>query len=413
MRFLHTSDWHLGRSLYGRNRYKEFTLFLDWLYETIIKENIDVLIVAGDIFDTTTPSNKAQELYYQFLCRTAGTCCQHIIITAGNHDSPSFIDAPKDILRSLNVHVIGSVTDNPEDEVITLKNDQNIPQAIVCAIPYLKDRDIRKVTPGETVDEKNQKIIEGTKKHYESVCSIAQNIQKKLKNQGHNNIPIVATGHLFTAGGKTLDGDGVRELYVGTLSHINATAFPKAIDYLALGHLHVPQKVGGKENIRYSGSPLAMGFGEAGQQKKVILVDFKTNISDIKEIDIPCFQQLEKISGTLQKITERINQLQSEKNTTWLEIEYTGNEPVTNLGTLFENISQDSNLEIRRIKNRTVFDKVIKQIKPDENLDDLDPTDIFKRCMDTYEVAEENRAELLNSYQEILNLIHEEDINKE
>ena len=122
MKILHTSDWHLGRTLYGRKRYQEFEAFLCWLAETIDQEQVDVLLVAGDVFDTSTPSNRAQELYYRFLCHVATSSCGHVVVIAGNHDSPSFLNAPKELLKALNVHVIGSVTENREDEVLLLRN---------------------------------------------------------------------------------------------------------------------------------------------------------------------------------------------------------------------------------------------------------------------------------------------------
>ena len=158
MKFLHTSDWHLGRSLYGRKRYEEFTAFLDWLTQTIEDEKIDALLVAGDVFDTSTPSNRAQELYYRFLCRVAASCCRHVVVVAGNHDSPSFLNAPKELLRALNVYVVGSMTEAYEDEVFILQADDK-PEAIVCAVPYLRDKDIRTVEPGETIDDKNAKLV--------------------------------------------------------------------------------------------------------------------------------------------------------------------------------------------------------------------------------------------------------------
>ena len=134
MKILHTSDWHLGRSLYGRKRYDEFTAFLDWVAQTIEAEGIDTLLVAGDVFDTTTPSNRAQELYYRFLCRVSTSCCRHVVVIAGNHDSPSFLSAPKELLRVLNVYVVGSMTEIMDDEVIVLHKDEQ-PEAIVCAVP--------------------------------------------------------------------------------------------------------------------------------------------------------------------------------------------------------------------------------------------------------------------------------------
>ena len=134
MKILHTSDWHLGRSLYGRKRYEEFSAFLNWLAQTIEDEDVDVLLVAGDVFDTSTPSNRAQELYYRFLCRVSRSCCRHVVVIAGNHDSPSFLNAPKELLRILNVHVVGSMTEALDDEVIALCKD-NKPEAIICAVP--------------------------------------------------------------------------------------------------------------------------------------------------------------------------------------------------------------------------------------------------------------------------------------
>ncbi|PJA65769.1 MAG: exonuclease sbcCD subunit D, partial [Piscirickettsiaceae bacterium CG_4_9_14_3_um_filter_43_564] len=232
MKILHTSDWHLGRSLYGRKRYEEFSSFLDWLAQTIEDEKVDALLVAGDVFDTSTPSNRAQELYYRFLCRVAASCCRHVVVIAGNHDSPSFLNAPKELLRALNVYVVGSMTEALEDEVFVLRAEDN-PEAIVCAVPYLRDKDIRTVEPGETIDDKNAKLVEGLKNHYADVCGIAEQKRAEFKSTGHDGIPIVAMGHLFTAGGKTVDGDGVRELYVGSLAHVGEEVFPSSIDYLA------------------------------------------------------------------------------------------------------------------------------------------------------------------------------------
>jgi exonuclease SbcD len=151
MKILHTSDWHIGRTLYGRKRYEEFEAFLTWLAETIQQNEIDALLVAGDVFDTSAPSNRAQELYYRFLCRVAASCCRHVVVVAGNHDSPSFLNAPKELLKALDVHVVGSSTESLEDEVLVLRNDQDTPELIVCAVPYLRDRDIRVAEAGESV----------------------------------------------------------------------------------------------------------------------------------------------------------------------------------------------------------------------------------------------------------------------
>lgn len=277
---LHTSDWHLGRRLYGRMRYEEFEAFLKWLEETISAQKVDVLIVAGDIFDTMTPSNKAQAIYYEFLGRVSRSCCEHIVIVAGNHDSPTFLDAPSNVLKFLNVHVIGTACDNLNDEVLLLNDANNAAQCIIAAVPYLRDRDVRSSTAGESTDTKDANVIKGIRAHYDEVARIAKEKQSQLMTDHQRHVPIIATGHLFAAGGTTTDDDGVRDLYVGSLGKISADMFDDCFDYVALGHLHVPQRVGGREHIRYSGSPIAMGFGEARQQKQILLIQFGEHLPE-------------------------------------------------------------------------------------------------------------------------------------
>ncbi|SLM31859.1 Exodeoxyribonuclease I subunit D [Desulfamplus magnetovallimortis] len=413
MKILHTSDWHLGRSLYGRKRYDEFSAFLDWLGDTIENESIDALVIAGDIFDTGTPGNRAQKLYYQFLCRASNSCCRHIVVIAGNHDSPSFLNAPKELLKALNVYVTGSITEKPDDEVIVLCDEQKKTMAIVCAVPYLRDRDIRTAEPGETIDEKNAKLVEGIKNHYASVCAIADKKRIEYEKAGFSDIPLIATGHLFAAGGKTVDDDGVRELYVGSLTHMGAEIFPPCIDYLALGHLHVPQCVKNTEHMRYCGSPIPMGFGEARHDKKVIMVEFNGKIPAIREIKIPCFQAQEKITGSLDHIQKRIAELKHSHSNAWLEIEYTGKEIVANLREILNSDIADSEMEIRRIKNRPAMERVISAIREDETLDDLDHRDVFVRCLDASDVPDNDREELTASYNEIIISLYEEDVNAE
>lgn len=413
MKILHTSDWHIGRSLHGRKRYDEFSAFLDWLAEFIQTESVDALLVAGDIFDISTPSNRSQELYYRFLCKVSASCCRHIVVIAGNHDSPSFLNAPKKLLRALNVHVVGSITENPEDEVITLTGHSDIPEAIVCAVPYLRDRDIRIVEAGESIEDKNTKLIDGLQKHYAEVCRIAEEKQKEYQ-QTHQTlyVPIIGMGHLFTAGGKTVEGDGVRELYIGSLAHVGEDIFPTCIEYLALGHLHVPQKVGAAEYVRYSGSPIPMGYGEAFHEKSVVIVEFSNDLQPkIILHPVPCFQALERISGGIDKITERIHELKSKCSDAWLEIEYTGMEIACNLRELIEEAAVDTAIEIRRIKNKRVIERVTSRTCEDETLDDLDVNDVFIRCMNTYGVLENERPALIQSYKETIHGMQEEDLN--
>lgn len=377
--------------------------------ETIQQNAIDALLVAGDVFDTSAPSNRAQELYYRFLCRVAASSCRHIVVVAGNHDSPSFLNAPKELLKALDVHVVGSSTASPEDEVLVLRNDQDTPELIVCAVPYLRDRDIRVAEAGESVEDKERKLIEGIRTHYAAVAALAEQKREELGA----DIPIVGTGHLFTAGGQTVDGDGVRELYVGSLAHVTAGIFPACFSYLALGHLHVPQKVNGSETIRYSGSPLPMGFGEARQQKSVCQVEFHSTAASVQLIDVPIFQKLERVKGDWDGISNRILELSATDSQGWLEVIYDGTEVIGDLRERLEAAISGTQMEILRIKNNRIIDRVLGQIHEEETLDDLNVNDVFERCLAVHDVPEEQRPELLRAYQETVSSLYEDDVQAE
>lgn len=409
MKVLHTSDWHIGRTLYGRKRYDEFTSFLVWLVETIQQNEVDMLLVAGDVFDSSTPSNRAQEIYYRFLCRVAASSCRHVVVVGGNHDSPSFLNAPKELLKALDVHVVGSSTESPEDEVLVLRNKDDIPELIVCAVPYLRDRDIRVVEAGESIDDKERKLLEGIRTHYAEVAALAEQKREELGI----DLPIVGTGHLFTAGGKTVEGDGVRGLYVGSLVHVAAGIFPTCFSYLALGHLHVPQKVNGSDIIRYSGSPLPMGFGEAKQQKSVCLIEFQNTAASVQLIDVPIFQKLERVKGDWDGISTRILELSGTDFQGWLEVIYDGTEVIGDLRERLETAVSDTQMEIVQIKKDNSSNRVLGQIHSEETLDDLDVNDVFERCLAVHDVAEDQRAELLLAYQETISSLYEDDMQAE
>ena len=409
MKLLHTSDWHIGRTLYGRKRYEEFEEFLAWLVETIQQNKIDALLVAGDVFDNSAPSNRAQELYYRFLCRVATSSCRHVVVVAGNHDSPSFLNAPKELLKALDVHVIGSVSEALEDEVLVLCNEQDTPELIVCAVPYLRDRDIRVAEAGESIKDKERKLIDGIRNHYRNVAALAERNRKEFGV----DIPIVAMGHLFTAGGQTVEGDGVRDLYVGSLAHVTAQIFPDSFNYVALGHLHVPQMVNGSETIRYSGSPLPMGFGEANQQRSVCKVEFHSTAAAVRLIDVPVFQKLERVKGDWDDISSRILELSATGFQGWLEVIYEGDEIIGDLRECLEAAITDTQMEILRVKNSRIIDRVLGQIHEEETLDDLNVNDVFERCLAVHEVPDDQRPELLRAYQETLSSLYEDDLQAE
>lgn len=410
MKIIHTSDWHLGKKLYGRSRYDESGKFLDWLLKTTEEECADALIISGDIFDTVSPSNRALEQYYDFLYKVSTSCCTNVIITAGNHDSPSLLNAPKELLKRLNVHVIGNAAENPVDEIILINDKDNNPGAVVCAVPFLREKDIRKTSDGESMDEKSIKMLEGIKEHYAGVCTCAEKVRSKYTQK---RLPVIATGHLFVAGGMTITGDGVREIYVGNLEKVGFDIFPETIDYIALGHLHVPQKISGCENVRYSGSPLPTGFGEAKQKKMVVSVDFGDSKTEIKEIFVPVFRRLETISGDIDEIREKIFELKFSAGQVWTEIVYTGTTVHGDLQEIILDFAKNSSVEILRIKNESLAAGILKNIKDGESLSDLTEYEVFERCLNSAGVTDEQRGELNKTFREALTLLLEEDSSAE
>ena len=405
MKILHTSDWHIGRALYDRKRYEEFDSFLNWLADLIGEEKIDVLLVAGDVFDNSTPSNLAQKLYYRFFCRVAALGHCHVVIIAGNHDSPSFLNAPRELLVSLDVHVVGYASDSAEDELIVIPGPEQEPRMIVCAIPYLRDRDIRKAEAGESIEDKERKIVEGIRAHYRRVCEAAEQKRNGLKKP----VPIIAMGHLFAAGGQTVDGDGVRRLYIGSLAQVRTDVFPESIDYLALGHLHIPQMVGGSEFIRYSGSPLPMGFGEAEQEKGVVLVEFSGMAPTVTIVPVPRFQELKALRGDWPAIAKSIEEMKSEESSAWVEVVYEGDDIAGNLRERLDEAVEGTDIEILRTANNRLLERVMGGTATKESLDDMDVTDVFERCLKAHEVPEDKQNSLLNAYQEVVVSLREAD----
>ena len=401
MKIFHTSDWHLGRTLYGKKRYAEFGAFLNWLIEQIQLKSPDLLIVAGDIFDTTTPSNKAQELYYQFLCKVAtNTACQHIVIVGGNHDSPTLLNAPKELLKQLKIYVVGNISPDYRDDVLELKDAHGITQALVCAIPYLRDRDIRILEEYELAVEKDKNFMQATQDYYAKVCGHAE----ALRSQLDYHVPIIATGHLFVTGGKTLKDDGVRELYVGSLAQFGAKDFPSNINYLALGHLHVPQLVAGLDNYRYSGSPLAMGFGEARQQNVLIEAEIDLAQVTITEIVIPKFQALDKITGDLDSIKLELTNLINRDESIWVEVDYTGHEIVTNLQHGLQAIVLNSQVELIKIHNSQLLAQVLSSAEYEDGIElsDLIPEQVFDKCLTMNNISAEQQQELKECFSQIM-----------
>ncbi len=425
MKLIHTSDWHLGQNFMFRDRKEEHEQFLDWLLELMYAQAIDLVIVSGDIFDSATPPNYALKLYYSFLSRAASAGCRDIVIVGGNHDSISCLDAPKTILKTMGVHVVGGVTGSVDDEIIVTRDGSGNATAVVCAVPFLRDRDLRKSLPGESYEEKNRALAQGIKEHYITVATAGMATGKA---QGSPKLPLIATGHLFAAGGRVREGEYLRDIHVGSLEKFSVSGLPKTFDYVALGHLHRPQKAGELNHIRYSGSPIPLSFSEAGTPKEVIQVSFKPGSQqpDIHSIPIPEFQQLRVIKGDIDTILDNLKKLKNQtdgrektadvlpetlppQRSVWIETHVTDETwtPDTE-ERIFQEVSE-TNLEIFAIKKTAPLSgyRSTETMVP-ENLDQLTPETVFLKRLDMEAaVSTQLKDEMILAFREITASIDE------
>lgn len=394
-RFIHTSDWHLGQNFMNQSRESEHRLFLDWLLDQIRVHDVDCLIIAGDIFDTGTPPSYARKIYFDFLKELNKVSKASVVIIGGNHDSISTLNESGTLLKLLDIYVIGGKL-GPEEETFILKNTDGEEAALICAVPFLRDRDVRLSSEGETLKSKKDALRLGIKKHYSDNLTHAKELNKSL------NLPIIATGHLTTTGGEL--SDGVRDIYIGSLESYDVSDFPDEFDYVALGHLHSNQKFGKREHIRYCGSPIPISFSEASQQKIVNLVEVSTKgqSPSVSELEIPCFRQLHSIKGSVENIQKKISELKhNEDLNAWIEIVLDAQSEITSSQALIKDHIQDLPLDILRFRrerskklNKAEKDKII-------HLKEMSIEEIFQKKLDSVDHDQKLKNELLDAFREI------------
>lgn len=404
MRLLHTSDWHLGRRLCDCDRYRTFEQFLTWLTDLIAEQSVDTLLVAGDVFDTTTPSHQAQKLYYDFLAGLQSTSCRHVVVIAGNHDSPTLLTAPKSLLNALNVTVVGSPGERCDDEIIALHDEDGALQAVVCAIPYLRERDILHYGEHDTLREKDEAIARATALHYRRVVDRALELYDITPN-----VPLIASGHLFAAGCTTQTSE--RNLYVGSLGVLPADTFPPEIDYLALGHLHHAQQLNGIAAGGYCGSPIPFDFGE-NQDKYVNIIDFDGKLTEIRKIPVPHFDRLRRIEGDVDSIVEVVAELVRAQCDDWCEIIRTGGITGHNLKEIVDSLTQGAPLRVVRICDASFVAACLTSSDTTQSIKELTPSDIFeKRLAMASDLDEETKRELRYCHDSIVYDILHEDVH--
>ncbi|MEG2066140.1 MAG: exonuclease SbcCD subunit D C-terminal domain-containing protein [Tannerellaceae bacterium] len=282
LHILHTADWHLGQNFFGYDREEEHEAFLSWLIDTLTEQQTDVLLISGDVFDVANPSASAQRRFYQFLkeanLRNPGL---QVAVIAGNHDSAARLEVPNPLLEVLGVTITGLVRRTDEGEIdyasllIPLTDRSGKRQAWCMAVPFLRQGDY---PPSE---EEHDTYVAGIRRMYQSLYAFAS----KQRQTGE---AILATGHLHASGAELSDDDRSERIIMGGLESVSADTFDPGIAYTALGHIHKAQRVGGREAVRYAGSPLPMSFSEKNYCHQVVAIELAgEQVVRIDSIPIP------------------------------------------------------------------------------------------------------------------------------
>ncbi|MBE5201483.1 exonuclease subunit SbcD [Pectobacterium sp. FL60-S17] len=392
MRIIHTADWHLGQYFYTKSRAAEHQAFLNWLIVQVEQHQVDAIIVAGDIFDNGSPPSYAREMYYSFVVALQRTGCQ-LIVLGGNHDSVAMLNESRELLACLNTQVIACASDDPAQQVLLLENRQRQPRALLCAIPFLRPRDVLTSKAGQSGDEKQLALQEAITAHYQQCYQLACQKRDELGLP----LPIIATGHLTTIG--ATPSESVRDIYIGTLDAFPAQAFPPA-DYIALGHIHRPQRVTQSEHIRYSGSPIPLSFDELNSEKSVCLVSFAPDAlpqtpPQIDILSIPMTQPMQLIKGSLSDIEQQLatfKNYQGDKPV-WLDIEINTQDYLSDMQKRIQAMTENLPVEVlllRRTREQRL-QAITRQDK--ETLNELSVHDVFERRLVTETDMEDSRQQ--------------------
>lgn len=408
MRILHTSDWHLGQHFMGKSRQAEHQALIDWLLAQVDEHAVDAVLVAGDIFDTGTPPSYARELYSQLVVRlhTAGVS---LLLLGGNHDSVAMLGESRELLACLSATVVAAASGEAAAQLVVLPNGDGEPGCIVCAIPFIRPRDILQSQAGQSAEDKQLSLQAAIQGHYLSVYEAAVTRQAELEAELGRKLPLLASGHLTTVGAST--SESVREIYVGALEAFPTSAFPP-LDYIALGHIHRPQRVGGLEHIRYCGSPIPLGFDEAKQQKEVLLVELAADgLKTVTALPVPRFQGLVAISGNLAGLPAAIGTAAAQgtrERPAWLEVTVLEDDYLADLPERIQAIAQGLPVEVLRIRRQRGNATARLAAEASETLDELSPHEVFARRLQQEELADDLQQALNERFLGILSALQEE-----
>ncbi|MCC7699372.1 exonuclease SbcCD subunit D C-terminal domain-containing protein [Janthinobacterium sp. EB271-G4-7A] len=382
MRLLHTSDWHLGQTLHNYERGYEHQRFLDWLLDTLVAEQVDVLLVAGDVFDNANPSAASQKQLYVFLQQArARLPALQLVVVAGNHDSAGRLEAPGPLLAAHGTHVIGHVLRGDDGQIdlerllLPLTGSDGQVQAWCLAVPFLRPGDVPKLPAGDTQDA----YLGGIALLYRQLADLA--LARRQPGQA-----IIALGHCHMVGGE-MSNDSERRIVIGGTEMLPSGIFDTAIAYAALGHLHKAQAVGGQQHIRYCGSPIPLSFAEVHYRHQVLCLDIDgEQLREVRAIEVPRAVPLLRVPATPAPIAEVLEQLAAldvpdapAEAQPFLEVRVRLDAPEPGLRTRIETALDGKHVRLAKIETSSAARSSAPENMTLDQLGQLQPDDIFRR----------------------------------
>ena len=381
VRFLHTSDWHLGQFFHNHDRDYEHTQFLNWLLEQIKEKQPHALLIAGDIFDVINPASAAQKQLYQFLADAHDIAPQmQTLMIAGNHDSGYRIEQVEPLLEKYNAKTVGVIHKNEQGQLdldrllIPIYDEQKSIVAWCLALPFLRPAEITGLN-------------EHTTNSQSAIAYIHQQLIAEAKARKSPEQALILMSHAHMQGGETSDSE--RPIIVGNEEALSTALFDDVIDYVALGHLHKPQKVG-QEHIRYSGSPIPLSFSEINYKHQVVEVIIDPSQIDqarfqYQALHIPRSVHLHKIAGELKSVFEKLaalpsGEIEAISQREYVDIEYhTDTPPQPNLRQQFEDALPPNRYRLVRISRKYLNPQGTEDLADKISLEPPTPEKLFQQ----------------------------------
>lgn len=388
LRIFHSADWHFGKMIGPLDRTHDFEAFLERFLALVEARRPQVLLLAGDIFDTSLPSNNAQKLYYTLIHRLQNTSIEAVVIAAGNHDSQRFLDAPRALLETMNCFIAGT---RPEEQVFVLRDRDGNPRLGVAAVPYLREADVRKGGLDYSDADRATLFEQGVRAHYDHVYAL---LEEALAGA---NVPRVAMGHLFVVGSELRPGVMSAKDYgvanVGSLNAVSSRAFGDAWDYVALGHIHHAQAVEAPVPMRYAGAPLALSFNHRHYEHSLVELTFDAaGVMHTELLPIEQPRAFIHIEGDLAQIEAQLRETGKNHPSAYVEVHLTEGQAPVNLSEALAHLAQEVGVELIAVRNTQAMRRYQEADAQGIRLDDFTPEEVFKLYAQTLPMGSEEVA---------------------